>query len=258
MTEVKIAPIFNQSEPGVWGAFLRIRRAAMRVNYNHEMTNEECEYAISEYQNAWRRRSHNFAFGAYCDGQLVGFVQGDCVQNVATIRGLYVLPEFQSSRIGEKLLRHGEKAGAYGARSLDLVLLGYALNFYKKYGYRPLYSGSNEFVKKISLAPACEAFPVFKPTAKIKNACATILHRANEKNEPFNPSVDKGPIFVYLDINSNIQAYAIGGAPNKENQFEIAQFYVAKYQPTEFIRGCLNRAFENAAALHSIINQKSK
>jgi len=258
MKEIKIAPIFNQSEPGVWDAFLRVRRAAMRMNYKYDMSHEECADAIREYQNAWHRRSHNFAFGAYCDEILVGFIQGDCVQNVATIRGLYVLPDFQSRRIGEKLLRHGEKAVVHGARSLDLVSLGGALNFYTKRGYRPLYSGSNEFIKKISYAPVCEAIPVFKPTATIKKAFATISHHTNEKREAFITTMEKRPMFLYVDIDSNIQAYAIGGLPQTENQFKIVQFNIAKCQPTEIIRGHLTRAFENAGKLHSIINQKSK
>ena len=52
MSDITIFPIFNQAVPHVWDDFLRIRIAAMRANYNIEMTADEIARAMHDMQAA--------------------------------------------------------------------------------------------------------------------------------------------------------------------------------------------------------------
>ncbi len=257
MKNIKIVPIFNQSVPGVWDDFLRIRKNAILMNYGHTLTQGECENFIRDYENAWKKRAFNFAFGAYNDTEMVGFVQGDCMKSVATIRGLYVLPEFQTQNIGSVLLRHAECAAQYGARSADLISLGNAINFYVKKGYSPIFRGSNEMVKKMTGGGHCDTIPVFKPTAAILRACDRI---SRDNNTIFNANGgDFGHrnMFVYVDVHSEIQAYAIGEMSDSD-KYNITEFNISKHQPVNIIRARMERAFAAVAGLHAIYNQKTK
>lgn len=258
MTDIEILPIFNQAVPGIWDEFLRIRIAAMRENYNYKMNAGDCDIAMKEYVSGWGRRSYNFAFGAYAGSEMAGFVQGDCVGNVATIRGLFVHPQFQGRRIGARLLRYGETAAAFGAKSLDLVAYAGAMNFYVHVGYTPLQGVSNHFVKKI---PAAQfgIIPVFKATGDISRACGQI---AGARGASFNASVvnaHHNPMFVYMDANSRIQGYAVRTDSASNNDSQNLELHIAPNQSAQFIRGRLIREFDKLVAYRaSVAAQQQK
>lgn len=256
MTDLEILPIFNQSAPGIWDEFLRIRIAAMRENYNYKMNAGDCNVAMQEYVYGWGRRSYNFAFGAYAGPEMVGFVQGDCVGNVATIRGLFVKPQFQGRGVGAALLRRGEMAAAFGAKSLDLVAYAGAMKFYVHVGYTPLQGVSNHFVKKIRVAQF-GVIPVFKATGDISRACGQI---SGVRGASFNASVvnaGHNPMFVYMDANSRIQGYAVKTEDVSGN--ENLELHIAPNQSTQFIRGRLTREFDKLAACRAcVVARKQK
>ena len=151
MNNINVLPIFNQAAPGIWEDFLRIRAFAMRHIYNHHVSHAETVALRNEYELNWRRRGFNFAFGAYDGTDLIGFVNGDCCDRVATIRGLYVLPECMSKHVGSTLLKSAENTGAIAACELDLVSLLKSRGFYEHNGYTPIMHGSNRYSKSTLL-----------------------------------------------------------------------------------------------------------
>lgn len=241
MTNIKIVPIFDQSQPNIWTDFLRIRAATMRENYNIEMSPTETADALNEYQSAWSRRAFNFAFGAYRGREMIGFVNGDCMSSVATIRGLYVLPEYQSQHIGSALLKSAESVSAFGAKNLDLVALGNGVGFYDKFGYSPinLYGGAtNHYVKKINSANKCVVLPVFHITKLIGNACDKIAADNKTNFKGRLSDFHNSPIFIYLDYQSNITGFALGTQ-------RIEQMHVALHTSKEIAFRRFGTEFEN-------------
>ena len=106
MDEITIIPLFNQ-DPVIWNNFLSVRCDAIRGAYNHELTSGECDFMLKDLAKAWHRRAHNFAYAAYHDKTMVGFVQGDCMSNIATMRGLYVRSEYQKCGIVSAFRQYG-------------------------------------------------------------------------------------------------------------------------------------------------------
>ncbi len=235
MSDIGIIPLFNQ-DAAIWDDFLSVRCAAICGAYNQKLSPDECRAALKGLESAWRRRKHNFAYAAYDNADMIGFVQGDCMSGVATVRGLYVRPEYQKSGIGYKLLQNAERTARFGAHSMDLIALLGAVSFYKKCGYTALcFNGtaSNHFAKCAPDLPHCGVLPLFCATAPVKNACSRIAH---DNNAIFNPAdINKKhmPAYVYLDVAGDIQAYGIndnilGGA----------------HQPVAFIAKRMHRAFQ--------------
>ena len=70
------------------------------------------------------------------DGELVGVMGLEPIEDVTLIRHAYVLPRWQKQRIGTKLLRHSESLAA-----THRLLVGtwadasWAINFYQKHGF---------------------------------------------------------------------------------------------------------------------------
>ncbi len=210
MSEISIFPIFNQAVPYVWDDFVRIRIAAMRVNYNVEMSADDIARAIQEMQENWKRYAFNFAFGAYDGANMIGCIHGDCSQRVASIRHLYVLPQYQGQRVGSRLMNAAEAAVSVAANSLDLVSLGHAEDFYKKRGCTsPL--NTNVFVKNIVGGGRCLAVPLFWCPASVSRVCDDLSRVSNFSFNANDVNQGHQPVFVYRDVNSNVVGYGIVG-----------------------------------------------
>ena len=65
MKEINFIPIFDQTAPGVWDDFMRIRVAAMRENYGHDMSATDYAHYMRQYQDDFARHQYNVAYGAY-------------------------------------------------------------------------------------------------------------------------------------------------------------------------------------------------
>lgn len=251
MNNINVLPIFNQAAPGIWEDFLRIRAFAMRHIYNHHVSHAETVALRNEYELNWRRRGFNFAFGAYDGTDLIGFVNGDCCDRVATIRGLYVLPECMSKHVGSTLLKSAENTGAIAARELDLVSLLKSRGFYEHNGYTPIMHGSNRYSKKIRNRVQCKTVPVFYSIPSFTRACRQIS--VFNKTE-FNPGMinqEHTPMFAYLDVDSIPQGFAF------TDDATISRAYVAPHQPTDFIAKRLHRACNAWIAAYKQINNKT-
>lgn len=205
MAEIKIFPIFNQSVPGVWDDFLHIRACAMRANYNINLTPSEISVYHREYSYNWAHYGVNFAYGAYDGTEIVGFSRGYCNRNVANLSCLYVLPEYQHSGIGRRLLRHVETDMGIIGRRLNLISLSHAERFYQKNNYSPIFIGSNNYRKFIKV-PHCACVPVFGKSARVFRACQQL-------SPNFDIDAFMGnnfPTFIYLDENGRIASSLVG------------------------------------------------
>lgn len=238
--DVVFLPIFDQAAPGIWDSFLSICDAATSYSCGYSMCVNDFQSVRKELERAWKRRSFNFAFGAYDGGSMVGFINGDCVGRVATIRGLYVLPEYMGQKIGGRLLKLAERASTFGASSLDLISLSKAQKFYERYGYKPIFRGSNHYTKSITRDIRIKnlVVPVFTVTKAIKKSCTNILNKYNCDFDTGIVNTDHIPMFVYVDSLSEIAGFIIdqnSGAKGSEI------LYVSPDQPTKLISSFLNK-----------------
>lgn len=242
MGKIDIVPIFNQAAPNVWDNFMNIRMAAMHHVYSYKMSSSEHEDALKQMMLGWKKRSFNFAFGAFDNGDMVGFINGDCVDNVATIRGLYVLPECMSQKVGGRLLKIAEKIGSFGARSLDLVSCQKSKTFYEHYDYTPITEGSNRYMKKITSSnkPHCATLPVFYITQKLDKTIKKISSANKSSFDAEHVNNLHAPMYMYIDADCAVQGVLLGNDKN----YEVLQLEVAPHQPKSFIESRLNREFE--------------
>lgn len=203
MKDITIVPIFNQSVPGVWEDFAYICADTMRTNYNYKVDGAEITEAINKDRAKWRRGTH-FAFGAYDDNEMIGYIQGNATGRCATIQSLYVLADYQKLHIGRRLLQQVERAATLFANRVELTALVKAEPFYRAHGYSNMYS--NVYAKTLPNAPRCECLPVFK--------CAGAM---TKQLIALSPDFDAAainkehlPAFAYFDVNSKIIGYSVG------------------------------------------------
>ncbi len=243
MSNIVIVPIFNQSAPQVWKTFLSIRSAAMRHSCGYQMSTADYEFAMDEMTQGWVKRGFNFAFGAYDGATMIGFVQGDCIENTATIRSLYVRPEYMSQHIGQRLLMAAEQAGSFAASSLDLVSLPRAQKFYEHHDYKPVSHGGNHYIKDITfqMRARCATAPVFKLTRGMHTSCSKISQQYGMTFDASHVNQHHKPMFVYVDAASQVQGYVLG--------VNNAKTYIAAHQPAELIAKRLKREVDKLKSI---------
>ena len=240
MNQIKIVPIFDQTAPGVWDDFLRIRAAAMEFNYNYDLSSDEKNNALSEYQSEYRRASYNFAFGAYNNSEMVGFIRGNGAGRTATIKCLYVLPDYQKHHIGHNLLMTAERSIALAYKNIELVSLWHAEKFYQRHKYTTKY-GTNTYIKRVD-NPHCYDVALFGFPACIKRMCSHLF-----------PDLDVSvfivpntPMFAHFDVNGNVDSIAIGTAQsNRALVLRAKDDWTQKY---------LSRTFDNYKQFVSALN----
>lgn len=206
MSDVKIFPIFNQSAPGVWDDFLRIRVAAMKYNYDIQLSNIDLENARTEL----KQTKYPFAFGAYDDDKMVACIHGSIQPKTAEINHLYVLPEYQGQKIGIKLLQSAEAAISLTTNTVELISLGNACKFYEKHGYTSPES-TNKFCKNIKESGNGRVSPVFMPSASLIRQLDKISKQSVSQFNAKKLAAEHTPIFVYRNLDSKICGFAIAG-----------------------------------------------
>lgn len=204
MKEINIVPIFKLEQPQIWNDFWQVRVAAMRTNYNVELTAFQYSCAIEEFNKFFHERPFNFAFAAYDGDKIVGCINGDALNGDAHIRHLYVLPEYQGKRIGIRLLTAAEKASSLVAIRMHLTSLKDAKTFYAKYGYTRGET-DNQFIRSLSNVGHLSTTPVFDCTPKINRACKKL-------SADFDYEMVKctgAPMFVSRDCLGRINGYSV-------------------------------------------------
>ncbi|MBR4892288.1 MAG: GNAT family N-acetyltransferase [Alphaproteobacteria bacterium] len=206
--EITIVPIFNQAAPKIWEDFLRIRTETRRKIYNIETCPQEQNIAMLLFQSSWEKPSKNFAFGAYDNDNMIGFISGTFDTHLATIQHLYVLPQYQGLHIGAQLLSSAESAISVDRNNVELVSMTKAEAFYKKYGYIS-YRETNRYNKSVKNCGHCQVAPVFRCSAAIIRKMTEL---SGQPTENFNKNAlnkSRSPIFIYRDNKSQITAFGI-------------------------------------------------
>ena len=213
MTNIQIFPIFNQAAPMVWDDFVRIRAETRHQIYNIEPYPKEHNVAITLFQNCWEKPTKNFAFGAYDNDNMIGFISGTLFDaGIATILHLYVLPQYQGKHIGAQLLKSAESAISVDRNNVELISMTKAENFYKKYGYIS-YNQTNRYNKSVKDCGHCAVAPVFRCTATIIKQMAKLSGQPLESFDKKSIIKNHTPIFIYRDVKSNITGFGICDAP---------------------------------------------
>lgn len=239
MSDIIFKPIFNQSEFCVWDNFIDIGAASRLGTYGIVTLNDKCIYKMNEYKNNWKRRSFNFAFGAYDNSQMIGFVQGYCLDRVGYIAELYILPDYQGLKIGSSLLTMAENVAVYGANKMELTALGTqrAMSYYPKRGYT-IRLAPNGFEKKLVKRPCCQTVPVFKVTRPIAKACAQIASVHGDTFDAAQINSSHAPMFIYVNVQSEITGFGLAGGDNGN-----IKTYVAPHNDVDWIRKRLIKSF---------------
>ena len=228
MKTINIVPIFNQTIPGIWADFARIQ--STRLSEYNGVESLDREHLMNVYSRNWSLHTHNFAFGAYCGDDMVGFLNGYVEKRIATIDGLYVLPKYRRRGIGRRLLHQAEFAVHTHANKIDLVALTRAVPYYIQRGYSvQAYESENHFVKTLGKREVAGVTPLFFSTPRITNALKKIdaeynFARVNKLHLP---------TFVYGDIQGNIHGYV-----------ELNGVHVGYGMPREFVEPKLRRVFD--------------
>ncbi len=240
MKDINIIPIFNQAAPDIWDSFINIRACAMREVYNYKFTADDYVVAMDDFWDVWHKQCPHFAFGAYDGTEMVGFVQGYCIDKTAKLDNLYVMPKYMRHGIGGKLLLNAERSIAPYADYIELVSLLHAQKFYRQNQYLPVFS--NGYYKNITAdAMRTAVVPVFHPNAKIIRECKRIA-KMNCSDFVFERSTKNAhmPMFVYVDTDAVIRGFVVGDDNN--NKINITRQFITPH----FMTQCISSRFASA------------
>lgn len=207
MNNINIFPIFNQNIPEIQDEFKRIRTTTMKHDYKCLLIEDREDTNTTLLP---KKSNHTFAFAAYDNNKMVGYINGDFTGNLATVSRLFVLPEYQGNKIGTKLLRNAESAMSLYSRQMGLGALYAASNFYKKCGYSS-YFVENEFRKSIIQSGKSSLAPVFLPTTNIIKTFANISDYPLQNFDRKKIIAAHTPVFAYRNIDSKICGFYIHG-----------------------------------------------
>lgn len=203
MQEVKIIPIFDETAPDVWADFERIRASAMLTNYNIKVSDQDISARVKLGINDWQRGTH-FAFGAFANKKMIGFIQGTAYGRVATVCSLYVIQKFQKQKVGHALLQNAENSVALFTNQIELRSLSRAELFYQSHGYISPY-GTNRYIKTKIQIPCCQCVPVFKCNRAMESKIQTL----DSSFTAATVNKQHVPVFVYLNAERQVIGCAV-------------------------------------------------
>ena len=236
MKQIKIFPIFDQSAPMIWDDFLRIRTITRKQTYNIDTSQKDFNDTMTEFKENWQK-SQNFAFAAYDNYEMIGFISGTYDSKVAKIEHLYILPTYQGQRIGKRLLNAAESAISVDTHTTDLIAMGSSDKFYEKHGYTSA-TKTNHYNKSVKNSGHCNVSPVFRYMPTILNKFAQISGKPKQSFNRAQLRHTHTPIFIYRDIDSKITGFGICGQTT-----EI-------HTTSDWARHCLEKAI-NAYQSHT-------
>lgn len=246
MNDITYVPIFDQTTPGIWDDFLRIRSGAMESNYNLSLSDSDIKRYKAEYKQEFFRHSYSFAFGAYDGDQMVGFIRGNAGRSCACIKCLYVLPTHQGRHIGNKLLSLAERSVAPVCKNIELTSLGHAEEFYKKNKYASSY-GTNVYSKHLNPINYYDT-AIFGCVGAVDKSL-----RVFDSSLQFSSLIGKTtPVFVRFGNDNNIDGILVGDTAG-----DIALLKTKLNSPNDWARRSLSLAFKNYKS-HSCISDSQK
>lgn len=205
-----IKPIFMPSA-NICHEFARIHMSRLSPTEQEKLTaNNNLENA---YLKAWNKERNVFAFAAYIDKEMLGFITGSLNGKNMFTRALYVMPQYQGYGIGATLLDSAENAASLIAPNMELFSLASAVNFYQNRGYKnTIVLGRVMKIKKLSNATG--VIPIFQWCDKLQSKL-NIKIDVNLLKHPGHQ-----PIFVYVNTQQKIDGIAIRSS-NGEQKIKL-------------------------------------
>ncbi len=167
---IQYKPIFDQSAPGVWDDFARIQIAATSFNFSTEMF-------LRDVKRDWSNFRHNFAFGAYHNNQIIGFIRGKCFtdKKLAEVSELFVLPEYRGYQIGRNLLAGVESGVVFDADKISVRIDVNSGKYFIDNGYTAdEQSPFTRFEKQIQKPTNASIMPIFYVGTEMNARCNEI------------------------------------------------------------------------------------
>ncbi len=247
-TEITLFPIFNHKSQEVWDAFCDVKMRSWNGTYGIQTTDQDRNNTMAEFRQWTARDGHTFAFGAYAETQLVGYIRGTYRLNSIKCHDLYVLPEFQHMRIGRRLMTTVEQTYRLSAHHINLLAMGYSGPFYQKLGFGSPAHDDN-YVKILKKTSIYGVIPVFKLTQNTIKDCSIFNAQAGTKlsKDAINPN--HSPIFIYYDEGRRVDGYAIMSPDGQDAQV---------YASTPWAQKQLTKAIEKQKKLLAIQATRSR
>ncbi|EGR1480676.1 N-acetyltransferase [Vibrio parahaemolyticus] len=89
-------------------------------------------YKEQGYHSAWSNTERVFI--CLNDGEIIGSVKVELINNVTILRGMYIASDFQGQGLGLKFLKHIEPV--LNLRTAYCMPLAHVTNFYKRIGFK--------------------------------------------------------------------------------------------------------------------------
>ena len=191
----EIDPIFVPYQ-SVYNNFARIEK---QCHLYLGLGTYDNDLMINDYDRIKKKEKNHFAFAAYYDYGMVGFVLGYKTSRAMYLSNLYVEPGYQGWGIGNKLLKQAENVATLYSSNIDVFPLANAIKFYQHYEYETL----KDDVMTKKLGGVTEGVvPVFEwcdeLTAKLNVEFDTKLLKQQKYH----------PIFIYVGKDSRIDGVA--------------------------------------------------
>ena len=202
--EIKIVPIFDQmASPKIWQDFARVEINA-RAAEGCPFTDGALDEILSVYRKEWQE-PNNIAFGAFLDGEMIGFTKGHMLeQQEYKLVSLFVRHDMQRQGIGRRLLSHFENTVALSGSFVQGQCFEWSIPFYKKQGYtvtRGIGPGP-QMSKELQKPHMVGVVPVFKPLCRMR----VKIKVDYDKN--ILKQCKNQPVFVYVTSTGEIDAIA--------------------------------------------------
>lgn len=239
---IQIEPIFVQNAP-VWERFCDIRMAGAS-NYLFEMQAEDKIRAliIDDYRHQYMSYPHNFAFGAYDNQHMVGFLCGYVYpsQRCAELYNLYILPRYQKKHIGSRMVRMAEQFAGISVNDMILTPLSSAEKFYLRIEYNRITSKHTEYkqFEKHIQPPKCTTVPIFWADTNLAYSLSMVSdykYSPNQIQDYINTHSHK--TVAYFDATQTPIGFAIQDYNNNP-----PQMFVMPHRPIDFVTSQLVRA----------------
>ena len=232
--DIRVVPIFDQmANPKIWSDFTRLEMLCDTVKYGYPVDDSDRNRIFKGHMDDWKHERNNFAFAAYDDKIMVGFVTGYREdKSTMYLRNLYVNPQYNGMGIGKKLLAQSERASNLIVPNMSVVSLNGAVGFYENFGYQT--TDNRCLAKKIS-QNMVGVVPVFKTLLGGMRAKMRVDYDKTLVRQCVHQ-----PIFVYVTYEGEIDAVAIR-TPDKEIKIWTNE---KKRGMADFYKKQLLRAFE--------------
>ena len=219
-----IVPIFNQSaNQMIWHDFADIEMACDIILYNYNYDDSDKKRIIDSHKYEWKHCKYNFAFGAFHNDKMIGFINGfSSDSSDMFLRNLYVLPQYNGMGIGGMLLRCAEKTSYLVANNMDVRALAGAVSFYEKNGFTN-YDGRS--LSKELNQSRVDVIPVFEWKKLMHVKLGFNIDKELLKQNKYQPK------FVYVGPNREVEAVGVKTVDNENviwvnpKKLGMADFY---------------------------------